>query len=512
MLNRYHAGAQASGGVVDIAMSLGTTLSRWTSNPRNASAPDAHSRLPEVIAAALALLIFLIDTFAPLHIAVAVIYVVVVLLSASFCGPRGILMWGAVCVGLTAISFLFTHVSDVSQDVAGRTLMSILAIGTTTFLALRIRFASDALQRSEDHLADAQRLSRTGSFALDFAKGEYTWSDETYRIFEYDRALTPTVELVRARIHPEDIEAWTASYERRKKSPINVDIQYRLLFPGGRVKYIRALAHPVETPGGDFEYVGALMDVTAAKQAEDQLHEAHTSLAHVTRVTTLGELVASIAHEVNQPLAGIVTNGEACLRWLGRDEPDLKETRSAVRRMIADGQRAGEIIRRLRALTRKDGLQLMPLSLNSVVKEAIPLVQRELINNHVSLRLDLASGLPVVMGDKIQIQQVIINLMLNAVQAMSSISGRPRNLCIRSECDEDGGVRLTVRDSGIGIAPENLDRLFKPFFTTKDGGMGMGLSICRSIIEAHGGLMWAANNADFGASFGFILKREKEAE
>ncbi len=490
------------------AMSLSTTLNRWKAISRQMPAPYVRSRLPPVIAAALALSIFLIDTFAPLHIAVAVMYVGAVLLSASCYGPQGIVLWGAACVGLTAASFLFTHVFDISQDVAGRTLMSILAIGTTTFRALRIWFASDALRRNEAYQADAQRLSRTGSFAVNFTKGQYTWSDETYRIFEYDRALTPTVDLVRARIHPDDLVAWTASFKGRRKSRENVDIQYRLLFPGGRVKHIHALAHPVERLGGELEYGGALMDITAAKQAEDQLQEAHAALAHVTRVTTLGELVASIAHEVNQPLAGIVTNGEACMRWLGRDEPDLKEARSAVARMIGDGLRAGEIIRRLRALSRKDAPQMAPLNLNGAVKEAIRLVRRERFNNRVSLQLDLAPGLPVVMGDKIQLQQVIINLMLNAVQAMSTITGRPRDLCIRSEPYEETGVRVTVRDSGTGIAPENLDRLFKAFFTTKAGGMGMGLSICRSIIEAHGGLMWGVNNNGFGASFGFILKRK----
>ena len=491
-------------------MSLGTTHNRWKSISSKASEPGEPSRTPAVIAAVLALLIFVIDTFAPLHIAVAVMYVVVVLMSANFCGPKGILLWGVACVGLTASSFLFTHVSDASQDIAGRTIMSILAIGTTTFLALRIRLASNSLQRSEGHQADAQSLSRTGSFALNFAKGEYAWSDETYRIFEYDRALTPTVELVRARMHPDDFNAWRASYEERQKSLVNIDIQYRLLFPGGRVKHIHALAHPVKRPGGQVEYVGALMDVTATKQAEDRLQEAHAALAHVTRVTTSGELVASIAHEVNQPLAGIVTNGEACLRWLGREEPDYKEARSAVERMIADGRRAGEIIRRLRALSRKDSLQKAPLNLNSVVKEAIPLVRRELINNRVFLQLDLAPGLPVFKGDKIQLQQVIINLVLNAIQAMSAVSGRPRNLCIQSEPYKDTGIRLTVRDSGTGIAAENLERLFKAFFTTKEGGMGMGLSICRSIVEAHGGVVWAANNDGFGASLGFILKPEKE--
>jgi C4-dicarboxylate-specific signal transduction histidine kinase len=254
------------------------------------------------------------------------------------------------------------------------------------------------------------------------------------------------------------------------------------------------------------------MDITAAKQAEDELHEAHAALAHVTRVTTLGELMASIAHEVNQPLAGIVTNGEACMRWLARDVPNLDEARSAVERMIGDGRRASGIIRKLRALSRKDGLRKTPLNLNDVINDTIPLVRRELFNNRVVLRLSLAQGLPVVMGDKVQLQQVVLNLTVNAIQAMSQIGTRPRTLSVRSEPYGETGVCVTVSDSGDGIDPENTDRLFNAFFTTKDGGMGMGLSICRSIVEDHGGRIWGANNDAPGATFGFILTKDEVAK
>jgi signal transduction histidine kinase len=173
--------------------------------------------------------------------------------------------------------------------------------------------------------------------------------------------------------------------------------------------------------------------------------------------------------------------------------------------MIRDGRRAGDVIRHLRALSRKDGLQKEPQNLNEVINDSIPLVRRELFDNRVLLKLGLAPDLPAVMGDKIQLQQVIINLVVNAIQAMSTIAGRPRTLCIRSEPYKDGGVRVTVTDAGPGIDPENRDRLFNAFFTTRDGGMGMGLSICRSIIEAHGGSIWSENNSDFGATFGFTL-------
>ena len=492
-------------------MSVSTSSPYWPGFSKHTLFPDASTWTQVGVAIALALLIFVIDTFTMLDIAVAVMYVVVVLLSANFCGRRGILLWGLACAALTLTSFLCTHAFSATEGVLGRTFISILAIATTTLLAMRIRSATDALRRSEGYLADAQRLSRTGSFFFNAATDEYIWSDETYRIFEYDRSIKPTIELARARLHPDDLKAWNASIEERRTRRENVDMQYRLSFPGGRVKHIHSLAHPDSSPGGDLEYVGALMDITAAKQAEDELHEAHTALTHVTRVTALGELMASIAHEVNQPLAGIVTNGEACKRWLARDVPDLDEAQSAVQRMINDGRRASEIIRRLWALSRKDGLQIAPLNLNDIITEAIPLVRRELINSNVDLRMELSPALPLTMGDRIQLQQVIINLAVNAVQSMSKVKVRARTLCIRSERYNETGICVSVRDNGTGIDPDNLDRLFKAFFTTRDGGMGMGLSICRSIIEAHGGQMWARNNDDFGASFGFTLKPEMEA-
>lgn len=232
----------------------------------------------------------------------------------------------------------------------------------------------------------------------------------------------------------------------------------------------------------------------------------------MTRVATLGELTASIAHEVNQPLAGIVTNGEAGLRWLGREEPQLDEARSAVQRMIGDARRASEVVRRLRALSRKDSPQKLPIKINDVIDEALPLIQRELSMHRVALRLELGAGLPRVVGDRIQLQQVIINLIINGVQSVSSVAG-PRKLIVGSQQSTDrDGVVVTVRDSGTGIDPDVADRLFNAFFSTKPDGMGMGLSICRSIVEAHGGRIWAANNDDGpGATFQVFLPFEDGA-
>jgi C4-dicarboxylate-specific signal transduction histidine kinase len=228
-------------------------------------------------------------------------------------------------------------------------------------------------------------------------------------------------------------------------------------------------------------------------------------LAHVTRVTTLGEMTASIAHEVNQPLAAVVANAEACLSWLRRGTPDVDAACRSVEWIIDDGNRASQVIRRVRTLAKKTSLEKVPLDVNDVVREAIPLVRRELISHQVSLRMDLAAAVPMTLGDRVQLQQVIINLVMNGIEAMQSVTDRPRELVIRSRQDETQQVLVSVADCGVGISAENADRLFTAFFTTKASGMGMGLSICRSIMEAHGGRLWATANVPHGTTFQFTL-------
>jgi PAS domain S-box-containing protein len=277
--------------------------------------------------------------------------------------------------------------------------------------------------------------------------------------------------------------------------------------------YVRTSGKPFFDAKGDFlGYRGVATDVTAAAradQAEEALRNVQAELAHVTRVTTLGELTASIAHEVNQPLAAIVTNGGACLRWLARDVPDLDEVRGAVERMINDGNRAAEVIRRVRALSKKTDTLQTPLPINEVIDEVSLLLQREVLSHRALLRLELASELPLVLADRVQLQQVMINLVMNGMEAMAPVTDRPRELRIRSQREADQ-VLVAVQDSGVGIDPEHVDRLFNAFFTTKPSGMGMGLSICRSIIEAHGGKLWASRNADAGATFHFTLPAYQE--
>jgi len=247
-----------------------------------------------------------------------------------------------------------------------------------------------------------------------------------------------------------------------------------------------------------------VMDVSEARRAQEALQAAQAALAHASRVSTLGEMGASIAHEVNQPLAGIVTNGEAGLRWLDRKQPELGEVRGAMERMIRDAKRAGEVVQRLRALAAKAPPKRLLIDLNEVIGESIALLQRDIHDRRVVLKTDLANGLPPVLADRVELQQVIINLMVNGMQAMEPLTDRPRSLCVRSCGDADQAL-VAVQDSGVGLEPQAAARLFTPFFTTRDGGMGMGLSICRSIVESHGGRIWASSNEGPGATFRFAL-------
>ena len=369
--------------------------------------------------------------------------------------------------------------------------------------------AENALRQSEMYLAEAQRLSRTGSFGWRVASGEIIWSEETFRMFGYDKAPSIKHATVFQRVHPEDRARVEQTIDRASSDGKDFEHGYRLLMPDGSVKHVHATAHAVTDASGGIEFVGAVTDVTSRKRAEAELHEAQANLAHVTRVTALGELAASIAHEVNQPLAAVVTNAAACLRWLDREPANLKEARGTLQSIINDGNRAGEVIQRVRALVNKT-TDRKALHINEVVNEVMSLVQHELFSHRVALRLELAPALPPVLADRIQLQQVILNLVINGIEAMQPVKDRPRELVIRTRQDETSQVLVTVSDCGVGVAAEDADRLFDAFFTTKSSGMGMGLSICRSIVDAHGGRLSASGNTGPGATFQFTLPLHQE--
>jgi PAS domain S-box-containing protein len=368
--------------------------------------------------------------------------------------------------------------------------------------------AEDALRQSEMYLAEAQRLSHTGSFGWHVATSEIVWSEETFRIFGYGRTTKPTLAMVLERIHPDEravVERFLArvAYEGR-----DWELERRLLMPDGSVKQGRVVARAVKDAAGKLEFVGAVMDVTASRQAEEQVNLLRAELAHVTRLTTAGELTAAIAHEVNQPLTGLVISGNACLRWLSGEAPNLPAARRAVERMINDGSRAGEIISRIRAMVKKSPPRRDKLSINSTLMEVIVLIRGEVQRNNISLRTEFCDELPLVPGDRIQLQQVILNLIMNAIDATSGVAHSQRELLVASAKDGPSGVLVTVQDSGTGLDEASLDRLFDAFYTTKAHGMGMGLAISRAIIEAHGGQLWATPNVPQGATFQFRLPTE----
>jgi PAS domain S-box-containing protein len=490
--------------------------------------------------------------------------------------------------------------------------------------------ANEALQRSEAFLAQGQSISHTGSFGWNVSSGEIYWSEETYKIFEYD-AIEPTLELVFQRIHPGDRDLVRQIIDRAAYERAKLDFEHRLLMPDGSVKHLHVLARALEPSSGNLEYLGTVTDVTERKQAEQKfrgllesapdamivmnrqgkivlvntqvenlfgyrrddllgqeveilvperfrarhpqhrkeffahprvrpmgegmglygrrkdgtefpveislspletqegtlvsgavrdvtertraeeaLRQAKADLAHVSRVTAMGELTASLAHEVNQPIAATVTSANSCIRWLEGDVPNLEKARAAAARIVKDGTRAAEIITRIRLLFQKGTQQLELVDVNEVIEEMIVLLHGETTRYAISVRTDLATDPPQVMGDRVQLQQVMMNLMMNSIDAMKDVDGT-RELTIKSQRAENEQVLVSISDTGVGLPPQQADQIFNAFFTTKPHGTGMGLRISRSIIESHGGRLWAADNSPRGASLYLALPAKVEA-
>lgn len=599
-------------------------------NPGSTRLWRENAGLPYAVAGAVALTVFTIDAFTSLDIAIAVLYVVVVLLVASAGSRRTTAAVAYGCVALTLIAFALSHDEHYSGGAVARCAVSVLAIVITAMLALRdqantailrerlelldlthdaivvydmndrITFwnqgaeklygwtaaqaigqpiheltqthatssledirrevlrcgawhgevqrvrkdgeivmissrwalwrdlrgqpiailatnnditdrkqVEHALRRSEAFLSDAQRLSHTGSIATRLADGAMWWSEETYRIVELPVDVAPGIDQIVARVHPDDAAAVGEAQHRVMTGEPYVDIQFRLLMPDARVKHVHYVAHLVAQQA-EAEYVGALMDITERVVAQDALERSMAELAHATRVTMLGELAASIAHEVTQPLAAIVTAGDAALRWLDRPQPDVAEARQSIEQMIRDAKRSTDVIRRIRGMARKRAPDEAVLDLNMVVRESLDLVRRELESQKIDVETDYSGSPQRVRGDRVQLQQVVVNLMLNAVQAMSGVKPGARRLLIRTRAFDHRHAQVVVEDTGTGIREADFDRLFSAFFTTKEDGMGMGLSICRSIVEAHGGRIWAEFREHPGAVMQFVLPLDEE--
>jgi signal transduction histidine kinase len=365
--------------------------------------------------------------------------------------------------------------------------------------------AEESLRQSEAYLAEAQRLSHTGSFGWRPATGEILWSEETLRIFQYDRATKPTAELVLQRVHPDDAALVKQTIERASRDGKDFEHEYRLVMPDSSVKHVHVMAHASDESDG-VEFVGAVMDISDRKLADEErerLRQVQADLAHLSRVTTMGELTASLAHEIKQPISAAVTNAKTCLRWLGRDEPEVAEACEAASRLVKDLTRAADIIGRISSLFKKGALQRELVDVNELIREMIVLLRSEATRYSISIRTELAEDLPEVMADRVQLQQVFMNLMLNGIDAMKGTCGGGE-LNIKSEAG-DAHLLISVSDTGAGLPPEQADQIFRAFFTTKENGTGMGLPISRSIIESHGGRLWAADASGRGATFQFTL-------
>jgi hypothetical protein len=367
--------------------------------------------------------------------------------------------------------------------------------------------AEEELRRSEAFLAEGQRLNLSGSFAWRLDANEVTFSDQLYQIYEFESGAPVTLELIGSRVHPEDRAVVSDQQALARAGQKDLNFEFRLRMPDGSVKYLRTVAHATKDRVGRPEMIGAMQDVTERQLSEEALSTVRSELARMARVATLGALTASIAHEVSQPLSGIITNASTGLRMLGADPPNVDGALETVRRTLRDGNRASDVISKLRALFSHKSSVTEVVHLNEATREVIALLMSELQRNRVVLRSEFADDLPPVIGDRIQLQQVILNLILNASDAMSTIDNQPRRLTVKTERDGDAAVRMTVKDTGIGLDPKTADRLFDAFYTTKSGGMGMGLSVSRSIIESHHGRLWTSPDDGPGATFCFSIPR-----
>ncbi|HEF4763003.1 TPA: PAS domain-containing protein [Pseudomonas putida] len=448
-------------------------------------------------------MIFITNSILDMEVAPTLLYITLVFMSANIFSVPMFITVALCCIGFLTLSFIVDEGFRDQKQIAGF-VRCLIALTTISLLALRSKRASDSLRRKEAFFLGAQKLSHTGSIGLIVDDHSVSWSDESARIFEYPLDVTPTLAMIRARTHPDDLHIVESVFEMAALRENLIEVEHRLVMPDGRIKYVQMSANPLFNHQGRIEYVGALIDVTASRQSEEALFHSQAKLAHVTRVTSMGELAASIAHEINQPLAAVITSGESCKRWINREEPNLDEARRSLDRIIQNSCRASEVIACIRALSRQSDVQRKTEVFDDIVSDSLTLMQHDTSNHQVRPHLRLGAADALVKGDRIQLQQVIINLIINACQAMANVHDRPRTLRIITSVQDDEAM-LEVADSGTGIAEDILASLFDPFFTTKHNGLGMGLSICRSIIEFHGGRIWVSSTVDVGTQFFFAI-------
>ena len=419
----------------------------------------------------------------------------------------GIVKWFGTCTDITdrkrAEQALMDHELELSQ--------------ARDLLEIKVMERTKELRRSEAYLEEAQKLSKTGSWARVSASGEMRyWSEECYRVLGFEpRDGLPRFETFLQHVHPDDRRRVRETAERAGREKVDYEVDYRIVHPGGEVRDIHTVAHPVLSPSGDVvEFVGTVMDVTERRQAEkerERLRQVQADLAHINRATTMGELTASLAHEINQPIAAAVTDARTCLRWLAREQPDIAEARESAARMVKAITRASDIISRLRKLFKKGAPQTSVVDVSEVIQEMVVLLHGEASRYSVSIQTELSTDSPQVLADRVQLQQVLMNLMLNGIEAMHDTKSGGQ-LTIRSLRGEGGQLVISVSDTGVGLPPEQAEQIFNSFFSTKAQGTGMGLSISRSIIESHGGRLWASSNSERGATFNFTLPTAEAQE
>ena len=363
------------------------------------------------------------------------------------------------------------------------------------------------LERRQAHLAEAQKLTHTGSWAWRLADRKIMHlSEEWYRIYGFDPVEgAPTWEEYFERVHSEDRLKWKDEGERAIAEKADYDHDFRILLPNGIVKWIHTVGHPVLSNIGDLEgFVGSSTDITELKSGEqerEKLRQLEADLAHTNRVSTLGEMAASLAHEIKQPIAAAITSANSCIEWLAHEPPNLDRARAAAARIDKYGNRAAEIIDRIRSFYKKSPPQRGLVDVNGIIQEMLTLLKGEADRCSVTMRTELAAEPPKIKADRVQLQQVFMNLMVNGIEAMKDSGGE---LSVKSEL-QDGQLQFSVRDTGVGLPEEKMDQIFSAFYTTKSQGSGMGLAISRSIVESHGGRLWASANSGGGATFHFTL-------
>jgi two-component system sensor kinase FixL len=465
-------------------------------------ATSVTSPILPIATVVIATAIFVVDAIAPAQIAVSALYIPVVLLATRYCQPRGVLFVAVGCVILSVSSHLLAPGDPWGGPALSNRLLGLTALGLATFLVLKNQWAEVAL-RQRARLLD---LTHDSVIVRDMGDVISYWNSGAEDLYGWKagEAVGKITHRLLRTMFPAPLEEITAELLHTGRWEGELVHTRR---DGTRVVVASRWSVQRDERGLPSATLETNNDITVRKQTQEALHQAKAELAHVNRVTTLGVLTASIAHEINQPLSAIVTNANTCLHWLGDRTFDLDKARMIVNRIVTDGERAGAIIRRIRALLVKTDIQIVEIDINDIIVEVLALLQDEISTRNVSVQRMLAT-LPLVLGDRVHLQQVILNLAMNGIEAMELVN-RPRILAIKSRVLEGDEVLIQVCDSGGGFDPKNIDHIFNAFFTTKTDGMGMGLAICSSIVEAHGGRIWASADSPHGAILQFTIPAKR---